>query len=242
MGVMEGLRRLYAASEEARAAGWTASWFSFNTPGGRCEACGGSGVQRISLDFLSDVEVVCEDCGGRRYGEEVRRVRVDGLSLDEVLALSVEDAVRFLDRHARLIAPLRQLVAVGLGYLCLGQSVSTLSGGERLRLSLAADLAGASAKKGEQRIYLLDEPTRGLHQKDVSSVLALLRALVEQGHTVVVVEHDPEVWRTADWMVDLGPEGGEGGGRLVAEGTPREVAGCRESWTGKELLRRMQGP
>ncbi|MBN1769687.1 MAG: AAA family ATPase, partial [Deltaproteobacteria bacterium] len=237
VGVWDRLRTLFAKTPEARAAGLGARSFSTAVPGGRCETCRGRGVVTIAMDFLPDVTVGCEACGGARFGPAVLAVRLDGLTAAEVLELSVREACeRFAGRPA-VAAPLRGLDGVGLGYLRLGQPTSSLSGGELQRLRLAAALAAATA---EDTVVLLDEPTTGLHHRDTTRLLGALDALVERGCTVIVVEHDLEVIAAADWILDLGPEGGPEGGRLVAQGPPSVVAAA-DTPTGRALAAWLAG-
>ncbi|MCE7896949.1 MAG: excinuclease ABC subunit A, partial [Gammaproteobacteria bacterium PRO8] len=233
-GLWDEVRRLFAQAAEARIRGYSPSRFSFNVAGGRCEACEGQGVQRIAMSFLPDVEVACDSCNGARFNSETLEVRYRGRHIGEVLAMSISEAVEFFAAHARLGDTLRLLEEVGLGYLSLGQRSPTLSGGEAQRLKLVTELA--RARPGASgALYVLDEPTVGLHMSDVGRLLAVLQRLVEAGNTLVVIEHNLEVMAQADWIIDLGPEGGAGGGRLVAAGTPEEVAACRRSHTGIAL-------
>jgi len=232
--VFNPIRNLFAMTQEARARGYKAGRFSFNVKGGRCEACGGDGQNKIEMHFLPDIYVTCEVCGGRRYDRETLAVRYKGLNIAEVLDLTVEQA-RELFRNVPAVARiLGVLDEVGLGYLHLGQPATTLSGGEAQRVKLASELCRRSTGK---TLYLLDEPTTGLHFDDVRKLLELLHRLVVKGNTVIVVEHNLDVIKTADWVIDLGPEGGEAGGRLVACGSPEQIADCAESHTGTFLAR-----
>ncbi len=230
--VFDPIRELFAATPEARARGYKPGRFSFNVRGGRCEACAGDGQIKIEMHFLPDVYVTCEACGGRRYGRETLEVKYKGLDIAEVLALSVEQARDLFSAHPRITRILDTLVAVGLGYVRLGQPATTLSGGEAQRIKLSRELARRATG---QTLYILDEPTTGLHFDDVRKLLAVLHTLVDRGNTVVVIEHHLDVIKTADWIIDLGPEGGDGGGRIVAAGTPEQVARCRDSHTGAYL-------
>ncbi len=232
VGLMDDLRRLYAETPEARARGYGPGRFSFNLPGGRCEACGGDGVVRLEMGFLPEVHVTCEACGGSRYNRETLEIRYRGLSVAEALGLNAVDALGVFGRLPSLRRKLQALVDVGLGYLALGQAATTLSGGEAQRLKLAAELARGGAAP---TLYALDEPTTGLHPADVQQLVRVLHRLVDHGHTAVVVAHDMDVVKTADWVIDLGPDGGAAGGRLVVAGTPEDVARCPESRTAPYL-------
>jgi excinuclease ABC subunit A len=231
-GVFDGIRALFAAVPEARARGYGPGRFSFNVKGGRCESCQGDGSLRVEMHFLPDLFVPCEVCGARRYNRETLEIRYKGKSIAEVLAMSVEDAAQFFENVPRVRRPLETLRDVGLGYLQLGQPATTLSGGEAQRVKLAAELS----RRGEgATLYLLDEPTTGLHFADVERLLEVLQRLVERGNTVLVIEHHLDVIKIADYVIDLGPESGAAGGRVVAAGTPEEVARCAASHTGRIL-------
>jgi excinuclease ABC subunit A len=232
--VFDEIRAVFAGTAEARAFGYKPGRFSFNVKGGRCEACEGDGVKRIEMHFLADVFVPCEVCKGRRFNEATLRVRFKGLNVAEVLDLSVDEALGVFEHQPAVIAGIRTLAEVGLGYLKLGQPSPTLSGGEAQRIKLSRELSRTATGR---TVYILDEPTTGLHFEDLKKLLAVLDRLVEAGNTVVVIEHNLDVIRCADWVIDLGPEGGGGGGRLVAAGTPEEVAKCAESYTGRYLKR-----
>ena len=233
------IRELFAATGIAKLRGFTAATFSFNVAGGRCETCGGEGYEKVEMQFLSDVYVTCQACNGSRFRDDVLEVKYNGLSVREVLDLTAEDAGRFFGESSEASQRLRPLIDIGLGYLRLGQPLTTLSGGESQRLKLAAAM-GQHTKS--HTLFLFDEPTIGLHFADVEKLLAALQALVARGHSVVVIEHNMEVAKTADWVIDLGPEGGNGGGRLVAEGTPEDVAVNPESNTGRYLRAALAGP
>ena len=226
------IRKLYAALPRAKTLGLGAGAFSFNVPGGRCESCQGDGFQKLEMYFFEDVYVSCQECEGRRYRAEVLGVKYRGKSIGDVLALTVDEAVDFFAATPALARRLRVLQDVGLGYLRLGQPATTLSGGEAQRLKIAAELA---ARASGEMLYLLDEPTTGLHLDDVKKLLQVLHRLVDTGNTVVLVEHHLDVVRAADWVIDLGPEGGEEGGEIVAEGPPEVVAQTPGSYTGKFL-------
>ncbi len=219
--VFNPIRELMSRTPEARARGYQPGRFSFNVKGGRCEACAGDGQIKIEMHFLPDIYVTCDVCGGRRYNRETLQVHYKGKSIADILALTAEQALETFENIPAIAGICRTLVEVGLGYIQLGQSSTTLSGGEAQRVKLARELARRSTGR---TLYLLDEPTTGLHFDDIDKLLGVLRSLTEKGNTVIVIEHNLEVIRTADWVIDLGPEGGQGGGRIVAEGTPEDVA------------------
>ncbi|MDX1390499.1 MAG: excinuclease ABC subunit UvrA, partial [Acidobacteriota bacterium] len=227
----DGIRKRLALSPRARAAGIKAGFFSFNIPGGRCAACDGTGSQTVEMHFLPDVVIPCEACGGSRFGNAALGIRYRGLNVAEILALTVDEARRFFEDAPDVAGRLEILAETGLGYLRLGQSAPTLSGGESQRLKLAAHLG---VRKRGRRVFLLDEPTTGLHLHDLGVLLRVLDRLVDEGHTVVVVEHHLELVRAADWVIDLGPGGGPEGGRIVAQGTPATVARS-DGHTGRYL-------
>src|SRR6267142_2695818 len=233
-GLFTPIRELFAAIPEARLRGYSAGRFSFNVKGGRCEACAGDGIIKIEMQFLPDVYVPCEVCGGKRYNREALEIRYKGKSISDVLEMTVEEALAFFANVPACEAKLRTLNDVGLGYVHLGQPATTLSGGEAQRIKLATEL---SRRATGRTLYILDEPTTGLHFADVERLLEVLHRLVDAGNTVVVIEHNLDVIKTADWVVDLGPEGGRGGGRIVAQGTPETLAQCKESYTGQFLGR-----
>ena len=238
------IRELFAAQPEAKRLSLTPGHFSFNVPGGRCNTCEGDGTVTVEMQFLADVELPCEDCNGTRYQAKVLEVRYKGKNIHEVLQMTVKEALRFFSGHARLLEKLAVLDEIGLGYLRLGQSATTLSGGEAQRVKLAAHLsqvraANANAKPSQASrvLYILDEPTTGLHFDDVSKLLTALRKLIDGGGSLIVIEHNLDVIKSADWVIDLGPEGGEGGGHIVVEGTPEEIAGNLHSHTGEWLAK-----
>ncbi len=231
-GVFAPIRQLFAQLGESRIRGYKPGRFSFNVKGGRCEGCEGDGVKKIAMHFLADIYVECEQCRGKRYNPETLEIRYKGRNIHEVLTMTVEEALLFFDNVPPIRNRLQTLFDVGLGYISLGQSSVTLSGGEAQRVKLAKELSGRSTGR---TLYILDEPTTGLHPADIVHLLAVLNRLVEAGNTVVVIEHNLDVIKTADWLIDVGPDGGDGGGTIVAEGTPEEVARVERSYTGKFL-------
>jgi excinuclease ABC subunit A len=231
-GVFDKVRTLFAATPEAKVRGYQPGRFSFNVKGGRCEACAGDGTIKIEMHFLPDVYVPCEVCKGARYNRDTLDITFKGKNIAEVLDLSCEEAVGFFENQPTIARWLQTLVDVGLGYVRLGQPAPTLSGGEAQRVKLATELGKRSTGR---TIYILDEPTTGLHFEDVSRLLGVLQRLVDTGNTILVIEHNLDVIKSADWLVDLGPEGGDGGGSIVAEGTPEQVAKTAGSWTGQYL-------
>ena len=237
-GVFTAIRDLFARLPESRERGYKPGRFSFNVSGGRCEACQGEGQRRIEMNFLPDVYVLCEVCNGRRYNQETLAVKFNGYSIADLLELAIEDALPVLIDIPQVRQKLETLVDVGFGYIHLGQAATTLSGGEAQRMKLAREL---SKRQTGKTLYLLDEPTTGLHFDDVRRLLEVLHRLTDLGNTVIIIEHNLDVIRSADWILDLGPEGGEGGGNLVAKGTPAEVAATLGSYTG-EFLRRYFPP
>jgi excinuclease ABC subunit A len=228
------IRELFAETKDARARGLTASHFSFNVPGGRCEACEGEGVVRVEMQFLADVFVPCDQCDGKRFRPQVLEVRYKGKNIDQVLDLTVRESLAFFAGSAKVIRRLHVLDEIGLGYLRLGQPATTLSGGEAQRIKIAAHLGSHS---GSRILYVLDEPTTGLHFDDIVKLLAACRKLIAAGHSLLVIEHNLDVLKTADWILDLGPEGGAAGGYLVAAGTPEQLATVEASHTGQYLRR-----
>uniref|UniRef100_UPI00242EBFA0 excinuclease ABC subunit UvrA n=1 Tax=Bifidobacterium pullorum TaxID=78448 RepID=UPI00242EBFA0 len=231
-GVWDKIRTLFAKTTEAQVRGYGPGRFSFNVKGGRCEACHGDGTLKIEMNFLPDVYVECEECHGKRYNRETLEVKYNGKSVADVLDMPIEEAARFFKAYPSISRYLDTLVQVGLGYIRLGQPAPTLSGGESQRVKLATELQRRSTGK---TVYILDEPTTGLHFEDVRKLLLVLQGLVDKGNTVIVIEHNLDVVKSADWIIDLGPEGGDGGGTIVAEGTPEQVAGNPDSWTGRFL-------
>ena len=236
-GMFTEMRNIFAQTQEARARGYKVGRFSFNVKGGRCEACQGQGVKKIEMHFLPDVFVECEVCEGARYNRETLQVEYRGKNIAQVLAMTIEDAVDFFANHPKILRFAKCLLDVGLGYLTLGQPSTTLSGGEAQRVKLASELGKGDTLRGQQEhtLYVLDEPTTGLHFEDVRKLITVLERLVDQGNTVLVIEHNLDVIKSADWLVDLGPEGGDGGGTIVATGTPEDVAAVEASHTGQFL-------
>ena len=231
-GVFNDIRDLFAATQDAKARGYGPGRFSFNVRGGRCEACQGDGLLKIEMHFLPDIYVPCEVCKGKRYNRETLEVQYKGKNIYEVLDMTVDEAVEFFENVPKIVRKIRTLQEVGLGYLRLGQASTTLSGGEAQRVKLATELSKRSTGK---TIYILDEPTTGLHTDDVRRLIDVLQKLVEAGNTMVVIEHNLDVIKTADYLIDLGPEGGSGGGTIVCTGTPEDVAKCDASYTGQYL-------
>ena len=237
-GVFDHIRKLFAATTEAKVRGYQPGRFSFNVKGGRCEACAGDGTIKIEMNFLPDVYVPCEVCKGDRYNRETLEVHYKGKTIAEVLDMPIEEAATFFEPISAIHRHLRTLVDVGLGYVRLGQPAPTLSGGEAQRVKLASELQKRSTGK---TVYVLDEPTTGLHFQDIQKLLGVINGLVEKGNTVIVIEHNLDVIKTSDWVIDLGPEGGSGGGLVIAEGTPEEVADIDASYTGKFLRQVLAG-
>jgi excinuclease ABC subunit A len=237
-GVFTPIRELFASLPEAQIRGYEKGRFSFNTKGGRCEGCEGDGIKKIEMHFLPDLYITCEECRGKRYNRETLEVRYKGRSIADVLDMTVDEALEFFESVPRIARILQTLSDVGLGYIHLGQQAPTLSGGEAQRVKLSRELSRVSSG---DTLYILDEPTTGLHFADIRMLLAVLDALVEKGNTVVVIEHNLDVIKVADHIIDLGPEGGEQGGSVVAEGTPEEVARVASSHTGRFLRDLLDG-
>ena len=233
-GVFDMIRDLFASTVDAKTRGYNKGRFSFNVKGGRCEACSGDGIVKIEMHFLPDVYVPCEVCKGKRYNRETLEVKYKGKSIYDVLNMTVEEALTFFENVPSIYRKIETLYQVGLSYIRLGQPSTTLSGGEAQRIKLATELSRKSTGK---TIYILDEPTTGLHFADVHKLTEMLQKLVENGNTVIVIEHNLDVIKTADYIIDMGPEGGDGGGTVVAQGTPEEVAECPQSYTGYYVKR-----
>jgi excinuclease ABC subunit A len=231
-GAWDEIRKVFAGTREAKLRGYRTGRFSFNSKGGRCEECQGQGMQKIEMNFLPDLYVPCPVCRGARFNRQTLEVRFKGKTIADVLEMPVDEAVAFFENFAGLTRLLTCFADVGLGYLKLGQPSTTISGGEAQRIKLATELARQATGN---TLYLLDEPTTGLHFEDVKQLLLVLSRLVDLGNTVIVIEHHLDVIKSADWIIDLGPDGGEHGGRIVAEGTPEEVAQVAESATGRYL-------
>ncbi|MDQ7077567.1 MAG: hypothetical protein Q9M45_06970 [Robiginitomaculum sp.] len=231
-GAFTPIRDWFAGLPEAKTRGYKPGRFSFNVKGGRCEACQGDGVIKIEMHFLPDVYVECDVCKGARYNRETLEVLFKGKSIADVLHMTVDEAAQFFKAVPSVRDKMLTLQRVGLGYIHVGQQATTLSGGEAQRVKLSKEL---SKRATGRTLYILDEPTTGLHFEDVRKLLEVLQELVENGNTVVVIEHNLDVIKQADWILDLGPEGGDGGGEIVVDGTPEDVAKCQESWTGRYL-------
>ncbi|HJE83951.1 MAG TPA: ATP-binding cassette domain-containing protein, partial [Corynebacterium amycolatum] len=231
-GVFDKIRNLFAETQEAKVRGYKPGRFSFNVKGGRCEACKGDGTIKIEMNFLPDVYVPCEVCHGARYNRETLEVRYKGKTIAEVLDMPISEAAEFFEPIQSIARYLNTLVDVGLGYVRLGQAATTLSGGEAQRVKLASEL---QKRSNGRTVYILDEPTTGLHFEDIRKLMLVLQGLVDKGNTVIVIEHNLDVIKSADWIIDMGPEGGSGGGTVVVEGTPEDVAKCSGSHTGQYL-------
>ncbi|NMD16870.1 MAG: excinuclease ABC subunit A, partial [Bacteroidales bacterium] len=244
-GAYDDIRTLFSTQPLSRVRGYKPGYFSFNIEGGRCEECQGEGRIKIEMQFMADLWLVCDSCKGQRFKEEVLEIKVNGLNINEVLNLSIDEAVRFFqhpsissDIARKIIAKLKPLMDVGLGYLHLGQSTGTLSGGEAQRLKLASFISNIQNER--PTLFIFDEPTTGLHFHDISRLLAAFEALLNNGHTLIVVEHNPEIIKSADWVIDLGPEGGDEGGYLVFEGTPEDLIKHPTSYTAQFLRKKLE--
>ncbi len=236
-GLFTHIRDLFAQLPESKMRGYATGRFSFNVEGGRCEECGGDGLKKIEMNFLPDVYVLCDVCQGKRYNRETLQVLYKTKSISDVLEMRVDEALEFFEDLPRINRKIKAIHDVGLGYIKLGQQATTLSGGEAQRVKLATELSKVSTGK---TIYILDEPTTGLHFEDVRILLGVLNKLVDKGNTVVVVEHNLDVIKTADWIIDLGPGGGEFGGKIIAEGTPEQIIKNKKSLTGKFLVKELR--
>jgi excinuclease ABC subunit A len=236
VGVLTEIRKVFAEIPESKALGFQAGRFSFNVKGGRCEECKGYGYKKVEMHFLADVWVKCRTCDGTRFNRQTLAVTYKGKNIAEVLDMDVQEALIFFENHPKIRRILQTLHDVGLDYIKLGQSALTLSGGEAQRVKLAKELSRVSTGK---TVYILDEPTTGLHFADIQRLLDVLHRLTDAGNTVIVIEHNLDVIRTADWIIDLGPEGGDKGGYIVAEGTPEEVAQVDQSYTGRFLREKL---
>lgn len=236
-GVFDQIRDLFAATKDAKERGYKKGRFSFNAKGGRCEACAGAGITKIEMHFLPDVYLPCEVCGGKRYNRETLEVKYKGKNIFDVLDMTVEEAVKFFENVPSIQRKIQTLYDVGLSYVKLGQPSTELSGGEAQRVKLATELAKRDTGK---TIYILDEPTTGLHFADVHKLVEILRRLSDGGNTVVVIEHNLDVIKTADYIIDIGPEGGDKGGTIVATGTPEQVAKNEKSYTGKYVKKYLE--
>ena len=231
-GAFSPIREWFAGLPESRARGYSPGRFSFNVKGGRCEACKGDGLIKIEMHFLPDVYVTCESCKGKRYNRETLEIKFKGKNISDVLNLTVDEAFDFFSAVPSIKDKMKTLIQVGLGYIKVGQQATTLSGGEAQRVKLSKELSRRSTGK---TLYILDEPTTGLHFEDVNNLLKVLHMLVDQGNTVIVIEHNLDVIKTADHIIDIGPEGGDLGGQILAVGTPEEVSNIKESYTGSYL-------
>ena len=233
-GLFDLIRDVFAETPDSKMRGYSSSRYSFNVKGGRCEACHGDGILKVEMHFLPDIYVPCEVCGGKRYNRETLEIRYKGKSIHDVLEMTVEEALGFFSALPKLRRKLQTMFDVGLGYVKLGQPSTELSGGEAQRVKLATEL---SRRDTGRTLYILDEPTTGLHTDDVKRLIEILQRLCDSGSTVIVIEHNLDVIKTADYIIDLGPEGGDGGGTVVAAGTPEEIAKHSESYTGQYLLK-----
>jgi excinuclease ABC subunit A len=236
-GAYDEIRKLFAEQQLARQMGYSAAFFSFNKEGGRCEECKGEGVITVEMQFMADITLECEACHGKRFHSNLLEVEFQGANIYEVLEMTVNQAIDFFDSYPeaqtqKIVKKLKPLQDVGLGYIKLGQTSSTLSGGENQRVKLAYHLG---IEKQEAALFIFDEPTTGLHFHDIKTLLNAFYALIAKGHTIVIIEHHPDVIKCADYVIDLGPEGGIAGGYLVCAGTPREIAACEQSYTGRAL-------
>ncbi|HNY05894.1 MAG TPA: excinuclease ABC subunit UvrA, partial [Candidatus Egerieousia sp.] len=230
--VFSDIRKLFEKTPDAQIRGFKAGRFSFNVKGGRCETCKGAGVETIEMNYLPSVYVTCKECNGKRYNAETLEVKYKGKNINDVLKMTISQAVIFFEHIPSIVPKLKALEDVGLGYIKLGQPSTTLSGGESQRVKLATEL---SKKDTGSSLYILDEPTTGLHFEDIKVLLSVLQKIVNKGNTVVIIEHNLDILKSVDWLIDMGPEGGRGGGNIIAEGTPEQVAKNKASFTGRYL-------
>jgi excinuclease ABC subunit A len=233
--VFDSIRKLFSKQAEAKAYRYGPGFFSFNVPGGRCEVCKGSGYQRLEMYFFEDLYIKCEECGGKRYKPEALRVTYQGKNIEEVLTMTVDEGIQLFHDIPQLSKKLKLMKDIRLDYLRLGQPATTLSGGEAQRLKICAELNSSLLTRHSSLLYILDEPTVGLHFLDVTALLSVLRRLVDDGNTVLIIEHNLDVIKASDWIIDIGPEGGGQGGQIIFEGTPEDIINVRESYTGKYL-------
>lgn len=231
LGIFDHIRHLYASLPESNARGYKCGRFSFNVSEGRCAECRGEGTIKVSMHFLPDVSMTCKVCKGKRYSKDILSITYKGKNIADVLEMTALEANEFFASHASLAKRLQLMCEVGLDYLKLGQPATTLSGGEAQRIKLVEELA----KRGSKTLYILDEPTTGLHSSDIEKLLCVLNTLIAKGNSIFVIEHNLDVLKTVDYLIDLGPEGGDEGGTIIAQGTPQEVAACKESYTGNYL-------
>lgn len=236
-GVFTQIRDFFTQLPESKVRGYKQGRFSFNVPGGRCEECEGAGMKKIEMNYLPDVYVNCDMCGGKRYNNETLQVKYKGKTIADVLAMTIEESLDFFSELSSIKRKLQTLHDVGLGYITLGQQAPTLSGGEAQRVKLATELSKISTGK---TLYLLDEPTTGLHFQDITHLVRIINKLVEKGNTVIVIEHNLDMVKCADWVIDLGPYGGMGGGEIIAEGTPEQIIKSKKSITGKYLKKELE--
>ena len=233
--MFDPIRRLFSEQHEAKAHGYGPGFFSFNVTGGRCETCRGEGYQKMEMYFFEDLYVTCEECGGKRYKPEVLRISYKGKNVNDILNMTVDEALDFFSDTPQVTGRLSLMKDIGLGYLRLGQPATTFSGGESQRIKICSELNSSLVTRHSSTLYVLDEPTVGLHFTDVKALLRVLQRLVDAGNTVLVIEHNLDVIRASDWIIDLGPEGGERGGRIIFEGKPEEIIKCKGSYTGEYL-------